>query len=109
MFKPLDSVANKNHNVGKTNNPGDTIHINDTTRNSSARNDRGTNQCIPYSRVVPTRANLGRVTTGDAVFYIAREAQKRNEVLLVALMSQVLSLELTEPTRNLKSVKVKLH
>ena len=73
MFKPLQGVSNKDHFLGKRNKPGDPIQV---SYNSSARKNRGTNQCIPYSRVVPTRANLGRVTTGDAVFLYSERSTK---------------------------------
>lgn len=55
---------------GKTNKPGSAVGA-PSIRTSYNRQDRGTNVCIPYSRVVPLHhlQYVGRVQTGDVVFH----------------------------------------
>ena len=49
MQDSLD-CAGKNYFVGKLNKPGDPVDILNTIHMKNVRNNRGSNQCIPYAR-----------------------------------------------------------
>ena len=74
---------------GRTNTPGSAVKT-PTIRNSYNRQDRGSNVCIPYARVVPLHhlENVGRVQPGDVVFHSTHRVnrhlsglRKENEML----------------------------
>ena len=54
---------------GRTNNPGSSVAA-PTIRTSYNRDNRGTNVCVPYSRIVPLNHlhDVGRISPGDVVF-----------------------------------------